>query len=208
MASGETRGSVTSDLDRAAGRLELGSRRRGEPDALHGVRAVGVPGAQQLHGTIALADEAGGEERFGIDELAGHLAQLPQVDRLGRHLERVGEPALRNAPVERHLAALEAGVRGAAGPGLMALVPLPRRLAEPRPDPPAHPLAHGRGAGRRAKRGEGDRRDLGLICHYCSLAGVTSTRWRTLYSMPRIAAVFLRRTVCCWCRRPRASSVR
>src|SRR6266852_6009892 len=192
MASGETRGSVPSDLDRAAGRLELGSRRRGEPDALHGVRAVGVPGAQQLHGTIALADEAGGEERFGIDELAGHLAQLPQVDRLGRHLERVGEP----------------GLGGAAGPGLVALVPLARRLAEPRPGPPVHPLAHGRGAGRRAKRGEGDRRDLGLICHYCSLAGVTSTRWRTLYSMPRIAAVFLRRTVCCWCRRPRASSVR
>ena len=64
---------------------------------------------------------------------------VAQIDRLGRDLERVGEPALRQPPVHRHLSALEPGVGRATGPGLVAFVALGGRLpvarARSAPDP-------------------------------------------------------------------------
>src|SRR5690348_1330376 len=189
MANAGTRGADTLSLDSSAGSLELGARGRRERHALHGVRPSGVPRTEQLDGSVALADEAGGEECFGIHDLAVHLRQLPKVHDLGGHLERVGEAPLGQPPVHRHLAALEPGVGRAAGPGLVALMALAGGLSQTRPRSSTNPPTRRAGAGGRAERRERDRGDFCLVCHHYSLAGVTSTRWRTLYSMPRMAAV-------------------
>src|SRR5262245_21244460 len=208
MANAGTRGADTLSLDGSAGSLELGARGRGERNPLDGVRPVGVSRPEKLHGSIALADEAGGEECFRIDNLAVDLGELPEVHDLARHLEWIGKPTLGQPTIHRHLATLEARVRLAARSSLVALVTLAGGLAQTRAwyatDPPA-PRA---GPGSRAERRKCDRRVVGLVCHSYSLAGDTSTRCRTLYNIPRTAAVLRSRTVCWWRRRPNASSVR
>ena len=55
-------------------------------------------------------------------------------------LEDVGESALRQAAVQRHLAALESALLAETGAGVLAFVPACRGLAVPRPHAAADPL--------------------------------------------------------------------
>src|SRR4026209_2978602 len=124
-------------LDLAAGRLDLGPRRRGKSDTPDRVGPVGVAGAQQLHRGVRLPDEAGRIQRFRAHVGGTHLLEVGQVDDLGLDPERVGEATLGEAAVHRHLPALEAGVGAAPGAGLVTLVALAGGLAEPGARPTA-----------------------------------------------------------------------
>ena len=101
-----------------------------------------VPVAEQLHGHDPLAREALLAQRLGRDGVAvGEPVQVSDVDDLVDGLERhVGEPAPGDAPVQRHLAALEAEARAAAGAGPLALGAPARGLAVPRAEAPAEDL--------------------------------------------------------------------
>src|SRR5207244_13541311 len=86
-------------------------------DPLYDVLAVHVDHAEQLDGMVWPAHQAGAEQRLGshLDPVR-EPRDVPDVDRLSGLPERVGEAALRDAPDERHLAALESGARLAARP--------------------------------------------------------------------------------------------
>src|SRR6185436_13318416 len=125
--------------------------------------------AERRDPLLRLAAEAVGVDRERLGELAvgQHLEPVAQLlqdalaheqlrrhDRAGlEHLEppevdagellaerRVGEAALRDAPVQRHLAALEAGLAREAAAALLALLAAPGRLAEPAARTAAHAL--------------------------------------------------------------------
>src|SRR5262249_29641460 len=97
-----------------------------------------------------------------------HRAERVEVDHLVFHPERVVEAALRDAAVQRHLAALEAALEFEARARLRALVPAAGGLAVARPLSAADPLARVRGALGRTQIVESHRYSL------------TSTRCRTL----------------------------
>src|SRR2546426_63382 len=127
-------GAVTgSALDRAAGLLDLrpGGGRRG--DALHDELPGHVAHAEQLDGMVRPAHQTGAEQRFGSHlDPVGELREVSHVDHLCGLPERVREAALRDAPDERHLAALESGACLAAGPRGLPLASSAGRLADPR----------------------------------------------------------------------------
>src|SRR3989454_1686871 len=127
-------GAVTgSALDRAAGLLDLrpGGGRRG--DALHDELPGHVAHAEQLDGMVRPAHQTGAEQGLGSHlDPVGELREVSHVDHLRGLPERVREAALRDAPDERHLAALESGARLAAGPRGLPLASSAGRLADPR----------------------------------------------------------------------------
>src|SRR5919205_3572372 len=97
----------TDQLDAAPGALDLLRRRPRERVRAHGERPIELPAAEHLHGA-ALAHEAVREQRVGID-----VAPLEDArERLDVHdgvldAVEVGEALqLRDAPLQRHLAAL------------------------------------------------------------------------------------------------------
>src|ERR1700730_6317703 len=109
--------------------------------------------AQHLDGPpLPPLDEPGFHEPVGIDHAAGREAggEVLHVDHGVLGLPAMGkEPALGQTPVERHLAALEAGARAPTRPGVEALVTLARRLAGAGGRAPAEALALlGRALGR------------------------------------------------------------
>src|SRR5947209_916405 len=124
------------DLDRAAGLLDRGNRRLRRAVNLDGELGLDLAAAEQPHAPLGAPDHAGLDQRFGIDcaarvdGLGVDCALQPvQVDFGELDPEDVGESALRQAPMQRHLAALEsldahAGARGlalAAATRLLAL---------------------------------------------------------------------------------------
>src|SRR6266571_3917501 len=111
-----------SARDRSARLLDLGARRGGDGHALHTELASHVAHAEQLDGMIRPAHQPRPEQRLGRHlHAGGEAVQVPHVDHLRRLLERVREPALGDAPDERHLPALEARPCLAPGAGRLAL---------------------------------------------------------------------------------------
>src|ERR1700730_1251918 len=114
------------DLDRAAGLLDR--RDRGLRRAVHLDIQLGLEftAAEQPHARLRTPDDAGFNQRFGVDGILGveqlgvdRLLQAVEVDLGEFEPEDVGEAALGQPPVDRHLAALEAldahaGTRGLA----------------------------------------------------------------------------------------------
>src|SRR5208337_4684419 len=91
---------------------------------------------------IGLLDEAFRLEGRAVDDFArGEFGlYLLEIDDLPVLLERgVGESAVREAPVQGHLAALEAGIGLPARPRLLAFVAFARGGAQPGALAPAHP---------------------------------------------------------------------
>src|SRR5438094_203702 len=123
-----------------ARRFDLGPRRCRQGDAPDGVGPVGLAGGEQLDRIAQPAHQPRRVQRLGVELGDGELLELVQVPRLGLRLVRVGEPALGEPAVHRHLAALEARIGPAAGAGLVSLVPLPRGLAEAGARAAAEPL--------------------------------------------------------------------
>src|SRR4029450_5038810 len=114
--------------------------------------------AQNLHGAV-LARQPRGHQDFGIDGVAGvERGEVPQVHNVVLDAEDVGEAALGQPPVERHLAALEAALVPVAGAGLLALVAASGGLAVAGAGTAADTLAIVRGAGRRSEVVESRRR--------------------------------------------------
>jgi hypothetical protein len=106
----------------------------------------GVPIGQNLGRTLSFADQACLDQ-----DLLGHFGafrqsrEIVEPDELILHPKDIREPALRHAPGERHLAALELGLAAArtmvSGARLDALVALARRLAGARARTTSEPLA-------------------------------------------------------------------
>src|SRR5690606_25341616 len=118
------------------------------------------------------------------DRLLFDPIQVPEVHDLVDLPEPVVvEPTLRNAPLQGHLAALEATRRVSARAGLVTLVPPPARLPDPRPRTTAHPLRGPVGALRAT--------EVAQLRHYASPppSSSTSTRCWTWKIIPRMAGV-------------------
>src|SRR6188472_2834360 len=108
--------------------------------------------AEQPHTIPRLARQAGRQQGCRVHRLAGIeparidcRLQPPQIDLVEAQRIRLGEAALGQPAIDRHLTALEACL-GAAGPRRLALAAAPGRLAEPGADAAANPLAHMAGA--------------------------------------------------------------
>src|SRR5690606_30636767 len=98
--------------------------------------------AKDLHRpALAQVDQPMARQHLGRDRLLFQAIEIPQVHDLVHLAERVVEPALRHAPLQRHLATFEPRLRVAAGPRLVALVSAPARLAKARPGAAPDPLA-------------------------------------------------------------------
>lgn len=87
--------------------------------------------AQNLQAVLSLADETSVDERLRIDHSAvlKHIEVLDVDSRVVR-TEDIGEALLRDATIQGHLAALEAGALAAAAAGLGTLVTLTGGLAQ------------------------------------------------------------------------------
>src|SRR5881409_2399106 len=132
-------GAVTrSALDGAAGLLDLRAGRGGRRDAAHHELAAHLAHAEQLDRAVGAAHQPRAEQRVGGDlDAFSEQRQMPDVHDLGRIPEGVREAAFRNAPDERHLAALEPETRRAAGAGLVPLLAAPAGLPDSRAGPAA-----------------------------------------------------------------------
>src|SRR5215207_49919 len=168
-------------LDASAGRLYLLLRRPREgvrPDA-NG--APDLPVAEDLDEFYPLPDEPGGPQLVRSYRITGDALQLAQIDRRihGRPGDGVPAPGLalqaRQAPLQRHLAALVGGVGLRARAGAGALVAAPGGLAAPASRAASDALA------RLLRTG----RTLEFVQPHYSSTSSTRTRWRTLWSMPR-----------------------
>src|SRR5437867_521633 len=197
--------------DRSAGLLDLGLGARGHRDAFHDeLPPRDLAGPEQFDRMVGTPHQPGAEQRF-----RRHLDTLRQEDEvahihhLRRLLERIREAALGNAPDERHLPALESRTHLAALARGLAFAAAAGRLADSRAGPAALADARAMRALRRLEivQREAWNRDLGarslglgprsrFPCGFCfrlwthffpSFSGVTSTRCRTCWSMPRSA---------------------
>src|SRR6185503_15480222 len=108
-----------------------------------------------------------------VDGLARDAREVARAHFRGLHDEDGEEAALRQAPLQRHLAALEADLVVAAGARALALVAAPRGLAEARAAAAPDALARLVRSGRRLDRVEFHRH-----------SPITFTRWLTLLIIP------------------------
>src|SRR5690606_23175678 len=123
------------------GGLDLGPRARADGVRLDRDLAADLAGPEHLDRTaLAQIDQTVRVQHFQRDLILGDTAEVPQIHDLVLRAERVLEPALREPALQRHLPALEPGVHLPAGPGLLALVPPPARLAQPGARSAAHTL--------------------------------------------------------------------
>src|SRR5690606_13037443 len=123
--------SVLQQLHSAAGGLDLGACARAHRVRTNGYLALDRAVPQQLDpAALAEVHEPVRVEYFGRDVIGLYGGEVPHVHDLVDRAEGVLEAALRDAPLERHLATLEPRVDGAAGAGLLTLVALARRLAQ------------------------------------------------------------------------------
>src|SRR6266436_5480483 len=79
-------------------------------------------------------------QAVGIEGVAFQNVQPPQIDDGILFLENVGEAALGQPAVQRHLATFESAHDAVTGNRARALVPSARGLANPRSHAPAHAL--------------------------------------------------------------------
>src|SRR6476646_9246116 len=168
--------SAMSVLDAASGRDNCVTRGLAHLDAAHGHRLRQLAVGEELRRTLAAADQPLLHQRLARD--LAHLGDVGQRDDLMLHLERVREPALRQATRQRHLAAFE--LRLAAARAMMArtllddLGNLARRLAGARAGTAAEPLAR---LVRARSRRQVVQPDLVVVVHWGhSFTGVTSMR--------------------------------
>src|SRR5580704_8763933 len=143
--------------------------------------------------------------------------ELAEVDHHVLMTKAVEETAqLRQPLLERHLAALEAGWEPDARPGALALLAATAGLALSgaltATDPFARPVAALSGTQLvelHAELSEAVARSWSSAAPAGESAGspLTATRWRTLWTMPRIAGVASCSTVWLSLRRPSAASV-
>src|SRR5215831_7006937 len=122
-------------FDLAAGLLDRGDRRRRGARDLYLDLGLDLAFAKEAHAVQRLLEQAGGLHGGGVDGLGGvelvlvdRLLQRAEIDLRPGLLVRRQEAALRNAPVERHLSALEA-LDGHARARLLALHAASRGLA-------------------------------------------------------------------------------
>src|SRR5204863_6038162 len=193
-------------LNPTAGRLDLRLRCSGERVCLHGERLVDLSPAEHFD-RAALVGEPVGVERFGRHVCVEVRGEHLDVD--GRVLVPigVGEPfQLRDAPLIRHLAALEVGRDGLPRP--RPLRAAPRRLATS----PCPTATHAGAVGRRALC----RAEMMQLHPSPSLferrfapppSSSTLTRCRTFAIMPRMSARSSLTTLSCMCRRPSLRTV-
>src|SRR4051794_39790246 len=133
----------TDHGDRATGPGDrLGGRFR-HAGHLEGETRRQLANAEDLHAVARLRDHASRHQRLvrhgrtGFDVPGGdRLLDPPQIDLVELALVRRREAALRQAPMEGHLTALEA-LDGHAGAGLLTLHAAPARLALAGADAPA-----------------------------------------------------------------------
>src|SRR5579872_3067196 len=170
---------------------------------LHGERALQLAVAQNLDLRAQFADQSGTDEQVRSDRRAGRKnVQALDIHDGVFHARRIVESALRNAPAQRHLAALKTRAARVALAGFLSLVALARRFAELRADPASHAhLAVPRTARRlqigkvhchvvlkarsRAKLFPAKNAGALFLDRYSS----TTTRWRTFRIMPRTSGV-------------------
>src|SRR5688572_12199378 len=188
-------------LDAAARRFDAGPRAGADLHAAHDDGARHLAVAEDLGRTLTKVDQAGLGQCLTSDfGSLGNPGQVVERHDLRFDAERVREPAFRDAPGERHLAALEARLTAArsavAGARHGALVSLAGRLALARPRTATEPLAI---AVRSRRRGEVMQSDLLVGSHVrYSFTGDTVTRCRTLLTCPRRAAESLCTTEAWW----------
>src|SRR5215204_5793927 len=140
------------DLDASARLFDGGDGRARGAGYIERDRPRQLPAADDAHAVHGAPDHAGGRERHRVDRSRGiEAARLDRLlDAAERHFgvfvaEDIGEAALGQAPVQRHLAALEA-IDGDAGARLLALDAAPGRLALAGADAAALALAVLQGA--------------------------------------------------------------
>src|SRR5437588_2088722 len=110
------------DLLRLAARfLDLLLRRRGELVRLDGDGLGQVAVAEDLETVLLALDGPGLDQLVEIDLGQAEALEDADVDERVLDAEGVGEPALGNPALQRHLAALEADEVHVAGAGLLAL---------------------------------------------------------------------------------------
>src|SRR3954462_4910233 len=131
------------DRDRAARLLDRRARRLRRPGNLEGQLRGEFADAKDLHPVARLRQHPGRDERFDGDrrilaELSGvhRLLDATEIDLVQIARVRRGEAALRQAPMQRHLAAFEALDRH-AGARLLALDAAPGGLALAGADAPS-----------------------------------------------------------------------
>jgi hypothetical protein len=137
---------------RPPGRFDLRLGTGADLHAAHRERAPDFTVGKQLRRSMPRPDQSCRHQRFRRHVVTDDLGQVVETDFLRILLERVGEPALRNAARDRHLAAFEmrlATTRTAmAGPRHRALV-TPCRTSCPCPNQDHDRYACGCGAIRR-----------------------------------------------------------
>src|SRR5258706_5589995 len=127
------------DLRPAAGTRDLLGGALAELVCLHHERAGQLAVPQHLDAGIQALDEPLRQERLRCD-LPLESGQRGHIDDRELLLEQVREAALRDAPVQRHLAALEPEVLLPARARQLPLVPGRRRLAVSRAGAPSYSL--------------------------------------------------------------------
>src|SRR5262249_37225154 len=115
---------------------------RAELVGAHGEGLGEAPLPQDLEAIPQALDRPPLQEQLGSDDGAGiEGLQALQVDAAELLADQVLETPLRDAPVERHLAALEPDLVGVPASALLPLLAPARGLAEAAPGTTAHALA-------------------------------------------------------------------
>src|ERR1700674_906070 len=117
------RSTLSYNLERAACLGNLFLRRRAEGLRVNSQLGRQLAVAKDLDGIGGAADEAMGAKQFGCHRLARRKnVELFQVHHRVRHAKGVVKPALRHAPVKRHLSAFKPTPTRVTAAGLLTLV--------------------------------------------------------------------------------------
>src|ERR1700759_44764 len=208
--------SLLDQLARPAGALDLLARGLAEAVRVDRQRLGELALGEHLHGDLLAGGETLGMHRIKRNGIACVEASLEveQVDRLGvrpedlegHRLLHVGAAQLAHPHVNRVLAALEPGALLRARARAVTLLPAAGGLAGAPALAATDALARTPRSGCRGQVVEADALfALFRLSHQESSS--TSTRWRTLWSMPLIWGVALTSTVCPILRRPSERSV-
>src|SRR6478752_5640512 len=207
--------SLLDQLARPAGALDLLARGLAEAVRVDRQRLGELALGEHLDGNLLAGGETLGVHRLkrnGRARLEASL-EVEQIDRLGlraKRLERhrllhVRAAQLAHPHVNRVLATLEPGALLGAGTRPVALLSAAGGLAGARALTATDALARASRAGRRGQVVEPDA--LFALVRIHAHDSSTSTRWRTLWSMPLIWGVSLTSTVCPIRRSPSERSV-
>src|SRR5207302_6247446 len=207
---------VLDDPAAAARRLDALARRGAERVGMDGERLAELPAAEHLDGDLLARPQSAGSHELERHLGTGRETALERTEihrlragpeGLERHrLLHVRPAQLSHAHVQRHLPALEThpalGSRARAG----ALLAAPCRLARARALAAPDALARTAASARRRQAVQADAL-LAALSLGAHLPSSTSTRWRTVCTMPRVASPSFRRTECLIRLRPSERSV-